>query len=172
MTSSILSASNNLNGSEDLTTKSFLENIYTLRAHTSSCYTLSLSPKATHLAIGGSDALVTLWDTEDWICSHTLDRISGPVKSVSFSHDGSYVIAGSDEGGILEVAHVESGEYVHEIKIVSAGSGGQTGGQQGNSGSGSGNSGAGVVQWHPSRFCLAYGGDMGLKVIGAENLKA
>lgn len=55
----------------------------------------------------------------------------GTVKSVGFSFDGSFVVGGSDEGGVLEVAHVESGECVGKV---------DTGG------------GAGVVSWHPGRY--------------------
>jgi len=69
------------------------------------------------------------------------------VKSVGFSFDGSFVVGGSDEGAVLEVAHVESGEYVGKI---------ETGG------------GAGVVAWHPGRYWIAYAGEGGgPKILGA-----
>jgi THO complex subunit 3 len=71
----------------------------------------------------------------------------GPVRSVSFSFDGSYVVGGSDEGTGLEIAHVETGEYVYHVETAWP---------------------APCVQWHPSRYVLAYSGDVaGLKIIGA-----
>ncbi len=124
-----------------------LQTIHTLHAHTSSCLSIALSPSARYVAIGGSDALISLYDTTDWVCKRTLTSTIGAVKSVGFSFDGSFVVGGSDEGAVLEVAHVESGEYVGKI---------ETGG------------GAGVVAWHPGRYWIAYAGEGGgLKILGA-----
>ncbi|KAF2003331.1 WD40 repeat-like protein [Amniculicola lignicola CBS 123094] len=119
----------------------------TLTAHTSSCYTLSLSPSGEYLAIGGGDALVSLWDTEEWMCVRSLDLTEGPVKSVDFSFDGSYLVAGSDDDKKIEIAHVETGEIVHTVNL---------------------NHTASQVAWHPSRYALAYSAEaQGLKIIGA-----
>ncbi|KAF2089069.1 WD40 repeat-like protein [Saccharata proteae CBS 121410] len=124
----------------------FYNTIHTLNAHTSSCYSIECSPTGAYLAIGGSDALITLWDSTDWICQRTLGAMTGPVRSVSFSHDGSYIVGGSDEGTGLDIAHVETGEYVHRVET---------------------NFSAPCVQWHPSRYVLAYSGDpTGLKIVG------
>ncbi|KAI9800089.1 MAG: hypothetical protein M1825_004271 [Sarcosagium campestre] len=121
--------------------------LHTLNAHTSSCFALALSPHGRHLAVGGSDALVTLWDTHDWVCRHALSRITGPVRSVAFSFDGSYVAGGSDEGSGVDIAHTETGEYVHSIPTAGP---------------------APHVAWHPHRYWVAYSGDpMGLKIVGA-----
>ncbi len=120
--------------------------LHSLHAHTSSCVSLALSPSARYLAIGGTDALISLYDTTDWVCKRTLTSLVGTVKSVSFSFDGSFVVGGSDEGNALEVAHVESGEYVGKV---------ETGG------------GAGVVAWHPGRYWLAWAGEGGgLRILG------
>ena len=71
----------------------------------------------------------------------------GAVKGVSFTWDGSYVVGGSDEGNGLQIAHVETGEYVHTVPTTMP---------------------APCVAWHPSRYWLAYSGDpMGLKIVGA-----
>lgn len=73
--------------------------------------------------------------------------MQGGVKAVSFSWDGSYVVGGSDEGVGLDIAHVETGEYVGTVAT----------GQP-----------APCVAWHPSRYWLAYSGDpTGLKIVGA-----
>jgi THO complex subunit 3 len=134
-------------GSITIATYPSLQTIHTLHAHTSSCFSLALSPTARYLAIGGSDALISLYDTTDWVCKRSLTSATGPVKSVGFSFDGSFVVGGDDEGKTLEVAHVESGECVGKI---------ETGG------------GAGVVAWHPGRYWIAYAGEGGgLKILGA-----
>lgn len=120
--------------------------IHELNAHTSSCYTVALSSTGTHLAIGGGDALISLWDTKEWICVRTLEDMTGPVRSVDFSFDGSYVVGGSDEGNKLSIAHTETGEYVHHIETSAP---------------------ALFVAWHPLRYVLAYSVDgQGLKIAG------
>ncbi|KAI9819893.1 MAG: hypothetical protein M1827_006463 [Pycnora praestabilis] len=121
--------------------------LYTLNAHTSACYCLEMCPRGKYLAVGGSDALVTLWDTHDWVCRHSLAGMVGPVRSVGFSFDGSFVGGGSDEGNGIEIAHVETGDYVHTIPTTHP---------------------APCVAWHPHRYWIAYTGDpMGLKIVGA-----
>jgi len=120
----------------------------TLNAHTSSCYAVAISPSGEHIAAGGGDALVSLWDTQEWICIRTLDLTFSPVKSVDFSFDGSYITAGAEdkEEKKLHIAHVESGDIVCSIDLQAP---------------------AAHVAWHPSRYVLAYSADaQGLKIIG------
>ena len=119
----------------------------TLHAHTSSCFALSMSPSGEYLAVGGGDALVSLWDTQEWVCVRTLELVDAPVKAVDFSFDGSYVVAGQEEGKALHIAHVETGETAHTIELTQP---------------------AFQVAWHPSRYTLAYSADKeGLKIVGA-----
>lgn len=124
------------------------ENALTLNAHTSACYAISISPSGEYLAAGGGDALVSLWDTQEWICVRTLELAGGLVKTVDFSFDGSYITAGSDdkEEKKIRIAHVETGEIVHTIDVPTP---------------------AAHVAWHPCRYILAYSADnLGLKIIG------
>ncbi|KZF22325.1 WD40 repeat-like protein [Xylona heveae TC161] len=124
-----------------------LSPLHTLNAHTAACLALELCPRGKYLAVGSSDALVTLWDTQDWVCKHSLGAMVGAVRSVGFSFDGSFIVGGSDEGTGLEIAHVETGEYVHTVQTAHP---------------------APCVAWHPSRYWLAYSGDpVGLKIVGA-----
>lgn len=124
------------------------ENALTLNAHTSACYAISMSPSGEFLAAGGGDALVSLWDTQEWICVRTLELTGGLVKTVDFSFDGSYITAGSDdkEEKKIQIAHVETGEIVHTINVPTP---------------------AAHVAWHPCRYILAYSADQqGLKIVG------
>lgn len=122
---------------------------------------MATDPRGRYLAIGGSDALLTLWDTRDFICRHSLAGMAGPVRAVSFSFDGRYIVGGSEGSGAtagigggnidnegLMIAHVETGEYVHTVETKAP---------------------ASCVAWHPSRYWLAYAGEVGggLKVVGA-----
>lgn len=56
---------------------------FELSGHTSSCLTAELQPTGRYLATGGSDSIISLWDTTDWICQRTLTRMVGPVRSIS-----------------------------------------------------------------------------------------
>ncbi|RDW94595.1 hypothetical protein BP5796_00358 [Coleophoma crateriformis] len=120
---------------------------FTLNGHTSACLSAELQPTARFLATGGSDSIIALWDTTDWICQRTLIDMVGPVRSISFSFDGSYIVGGSDEGTGIEVAHTESGEYVHTIKTAGP---------------------CPLVAWHPSRYMLAYADSSTLKIVGVD----
>ena len=80
-----------------------MEGLHTLHAHTSACFSLELCPRGKYLAVGGSDALITLWDTTEWVSRRSLSGMVGAVRSLSFSFDGSYIVGGSDEGNGLEI---------------------------------------------------------------------
>jgi THO complex subunit 3 len=108
---------------------------------------------------------------------------------VSFSFDGSYVAAGAEEAEELEIAHVETGEYVASIPLAgpqagvpkavtsSFGSAGGDGGAASAPATATPTNGpnnaaavgaATCVAWHPHRYWLAYSGDPGgLRVVGA-----
>ncbi|KAE8152144.1 WD40-repeat-containing domain protein [Aspergillus avenaceus] len=138
---------------------------HTLNAHTSACLSIALAPTGRYLAIGGSDALVSLWDTTDWICRRTVSSNNGgAVRGVSWSFDGRFICGACDEVGCggngIEIFHAETGESVYTVP---------TGGGV--------NSGIPAVAWHPSRYWLAYSttadgpgggsGASGLKIVGA-----
>ncbi|RDA92299.1 hypothetical protein CP533_3261, partial [Ophiocordyceps camponoti-saundersi (nom. inval.)] len=120
---------------------------FQLKGHTSSCLTVELSPTAKYIATGGSDSIISLWDTEDLICQRTISSLAGPVRSISFTWDGSYIVGGTDEGSGLDVHHVETGELVHTFKTAGS---------------------SPVVAWAPLRYCLAYS-DLGvLRIVGLD----
>ncbi|KAF3905507.1 hypothetical protein ABW20_dc0110076 [Dactylellina cionopaga] len=121
-----------------------LEIVHSFSAHTAGCYCLDISPSGKYIATGGNDALISLWDTTDWVCVRTFDKSDHPFRSVSFSHDGAFLIAGSDESMPLDVMHVDTGDYIHEIKTIYP---------------------AHAVAWHPSKYVVAYTGEV-LRVTG------
>lgn len=58
---------------------------FTLNGHTSSCLTAEMQPNGRHLATGGSDSVIALWDTNDWVCKRTLTGLVGAVRSMGES---------------------------------------------------------------------------------------
>jgi len=84
-----------------------------LAGHTSSCVTAEMQPTGRYLATGGTDSIIALWDTTDWICQRTITRMVGPVRSISELHPETFTlddtVAGDGEaqnGGLtVQVSH-------------------------------------------------------------------
>lgn len=136
---------------------------YTLKANTSACNVVSYSPNGKYVALGGYDGLTFLWDTRDWVCRRTLSNpIYGSVKGISWSWDGRFVVTASEEvtagdgaglgSGGLEICHAETGDVVFTVPT--------------------GTAAIPAVEWHPSRYWLAYtqveglSGKTVLKIVG------
>jgi THO complex subunit 3 len=88
---------------------------HSVDAHASAALCLELDPRGAHLAVGGSDAVMSIWDTSEWICMRTLRGMDAPVRSVSFSFDGAYICAGteqSDEAGSHDIEIVSFGRHI------------------------------------------------------------
>ncbi|KAG5438483.1 hypothetical protein PCANB_002587 [Pneumocystis canis] len=113
-----------------------LKHVHTIDAHTSNCFSLEFSPKGRYLAVGGSDALVSLWDLDEFVCVRTFSKLDWPVRTLSFSYDGQYIASASEETAI-DISHVETGEHIYKI-LANA---------------------ANKVAWHPYKYWLAYAGD-------------
>lgn len=127
--------------------------LHTLVGHSETTYTVQQSPAGTYVAAGSADSNISLWDTHNWFCTHTLSSPSQAtsIKDISFSHDGTYLVAGSgdmarDVGGGMAVYHVDTGEVAHTVETTNCPT---------------------FVAWHPTRYWIAYAGDPGgLKVVG------
>ncbi|KAL9088779.1 MAG: hypothetical protein Q9159_002890 [Coniocarpon cinnabarinum] len=130
----------------------------TVHAHPSAVTRAISDPRGRHVATVGADSLVSLWDVQDWSCKQTYPGLlTGPGRSLSFSFDGAYLVAGDDNGGQgfegVGVVHVEDGEEVCRIECR-----------------GEGRRAVTEVAWHPGRYWVAFGGgregEGGLKVAG------
>lgn len=82
--------------------------------HTGPIYCLRFSPCGTKMATGGGDALIGLWDTNEMICLHTIQRFNKFVRSVDFSFDSKF-IASSSEEPFIDIALTENGEKVGQV---------------------------------------------------------
>ncbi|KAJ3092368.1 hypothetical protein HK102_008157 [Quaeritorhiza haematococci] len=111
--------------------------VHTVNAHTANCYCLEFDPKGRYFATGSADAIVSLWDLEDFICVKTFGRLDWPVRTISFSYDGEFLASGSEDH-LIDISHVETGENVHSIQCTAA---------------------MNTVAWHPNKLLLAYAGD-------------
>ncbi len=71
------------------------------------------SPDGQHLATGGWDGMVRIWDTATGEQTRALPRLQEPILEVAYSPDGSWLAACSGRG--VWVWHVESGQQVHHL---------------------------------------------------------
>ena len=110
---------------------------HTLHAHTANCYCIDFDPKGEHFAVGGADAMVSVWNTAELVCVRTCARLEWPVRTLSFSHDCAFLASGSEDQ-VIDVASVATGELAHAIPS---------------------NAPMNSVAWHPSKLLLAYAGD-------------
>nr|CAG8558465.1 3903_t:CDS:2 [Entrophospora candida] len=110
------------------------------------------------LRAGGADALVTLWDIEECVCLRTFGELEFPVRTISFTYDGDYLAAASEDEHII--SNVENGSTVYKIKTKAA---------------------TNSVAWHPKGYLLAFAGDeessidrtyVGLKIFGFNDLNS
>jgi len=57
-------------------------------------------PKSNVVAAGGHDGTVHMVDVESGKCAHKLEGHAMPVRSLSFSQDGQYLLTASDDGHV------------------------------------------------------------------------
>ena len=110
---------------------------HTLHAHTANCYCIEFDPSGEHFAVGGADAMVSIWNTRELACVRTCTRLEWPVRTLSFSHDAAYLASGSEDP-IIDIASVATGEQVHAIPSSAP---------------------MNSVAWHPTKHLVAFAGD-------------
>ena len=68
-----------------------------------------------HMASGGEDGSVALWNLDSMTCERTCTHMDGQVKTVSISHDSQYV-AYAGEQDYLVMESLQGGEQGHLLK--------------------------------------------------------
>jgi len=113
-----------------------LKKVRTVQAHPplSNCQSIAFSPNERYMAIGGSDAVTSVWEVRDLICMQTLTRLDYPVRTVSWSFCGNLLASGSEDR-VIDISWAMTGEKVAEIPI---------------------NAECFDVAWHPRLYLLAY----------------
>ena len=70
-----------------------------------------------HMASGGEDGSVALWNLDSMACERTCTHMDGQVKTVSISHDSQYV-AYAGEQDYLIMESLQGGEQGHLLKSI------------------------------------------------------
>jgi THO complex subunit 3 len=97
---------------------------HTINAHTASIYSFDLDPRGRYMALGGADAIVSVWDTEDYVCVRTFTSLEWPVRTLSFSYDGEMLAAASEDRfidivGVTELSCVSQSAANHALSLNS-----------------------------------------------------
>ena len=92
-------------------TPTSLEHRLSLTAHSAgqACYELAVSRDGRMLVTGGSDALLTVWETDTLTCRYTYDNMTAAIRSISISHDDQLIAAHAETHNI-DVFHAPTGK--------------------------------------------------------------
>ncbi|PSR93794.1 hypothetical protein PHLCEN_2v4689 [Hermanssonia centrifuga] len=110
--------------------------VYATPAHVGGCVASALDPRGRYLASGGYDTIVNLFDLSDWICARTITSCDHSITAINFSHDGEFLAIAS-QGSYIDICAVETGQPMHRVPTLGP---------------------SAAVQWHPSRYIIAYCG--------------
>ncbi|KAI4519059.1 WD40 repeat-like protein [Schizophyllum commune Loenen D] len=106
----------------------------TVSAHVGGSTSIAMDPRGRYLASGGLDAIVNLFDLDEWICARTVTSCDHSINTVSFSFDGEY-LAMATAGSYIDICATETAAPLH--RVASPGP-------------------APTVAWHPSQHAIAY----------------
>ena len=65
------------------------------KAHSGSIYCLDIHDNL--LACGATDALISVWSLDELVCLRTYAAYEAVLRTISFSHCGTYLAAGGEE---------------------------------------------------------------------------
>ncbi|EIN11000.1 WD40 repeat-like protein [Punctularia strigosozonata HHB-11173 SS5] len=105
-------------------------------AHVAGCMAVALDPRGGHLASGGRDSIVNIFDLSEWISARTITACDRSITALSYSHDGEYLAIAS-AGSYIDICATETGAPLHRVPALGASQ---------------------TVSWHPSKYVIAYCG--------------
>ena len=108
-----------------------------LTLHASSCFYMAIDPSGKFIATGGTDNLITLLNSTEFIPVKCITQMSTQLHQMNFSHDGQYLATASEQSSV-QIFDTKSGDLIQVL---------DTPGIQYS------------VSWHPTRHVLAYGGE-------------
>jgi len=76
-----------------------VENPASVVAHQYAAISLAVDPQGRHIASGGGDCLVTLWDPRHLVCTGSFGYATQAVTTMSFNHTGNLLAWGTGNAG-------------------------------------------------------------------------
>lgn len=70
-----------------------------LVAHQNAAISIAADPTGKHIATGGADCLVTLWDPKHLVCTRAMPFATQAITTLSFNHTGSLLAWGTGSAG-------------------------------------------------------------------------
>ena len=99
-----------------LTRSSWADNVVSFPAHAGALSSIAFSENGFHLATGGADSAVKLWDLRNLSDPvFATESTGGPVTSVAFDWSGRYLAAGVQDVQIYEVQSDNSVAHVTRL---------------------------------------------------------
>lgn len=68
-------------------------------AHQYTCISMAADPTGRHIASGGADCLVSLWDPKHLVCTRTFGHATQVVTTLGFNHTGNLLAWGTGGSG-------------------------------------------------------------------------
>lgn len=89
--------------------------LFTLKKHNGSIYSVAFSPDGKRIVSGSFDYKAIVWDAQTGHETVTLTGHTGAVNSVSFSPDGNRIVTGSDDSSV-KVWESQTGQEILTLK--------------------------------------------------------
>jgi WD40 repeat protein len=90
--------------------------VLTFKKHKGAVYSISASPDGSTIASSGDDLLIHLWDRNSGEIRTTLEGYQKPVKYITFSHDGKYLLSAG--GTEIRIWDLDDGGWTKYSKHV------------------------------------------------------
>ncbi|KAI5964206.1 uncharacterized protein KGF55_002148 [Candida pseudojiufengensis] len=94
-----------------------------IKGHRSSTNTIAVSPKGSYFVIGGSDGIISIWNTINLLNKNVITDIDQSISNISCSRDGTYFSASFEKNSnsiiydndlcikMFEIPNSESGKF-------------------------------------------------------------
>ena len=117
-----------------------LDPLYTIPGH-SAATSVDVDPRGRYLAVGSIDAVCSLLDVEEFICSRSIGDMEWPIRCAKFNYDGEYLALSSEDlfiGIFMVDSSNNSNSLVHKLPTRAH---------------------TNTLSWHRSKNILAYASD-------------
>jgi len=95
-----------------------LNPVHSYFGHTATCSAVRFDPvRPNRMASGGYDGLTSLWTSD--VCTHTIDRLLHPIRSLCYSADGQFLFSASLDDKSIDVALADTGSRKAAIPLWS-----------------------------------------------------